>query len=64
MAYGKSAAAIKRMKQISCRKHRQTENSANQIKIMTDAMLASPMHPRQQVECFTDMSKHNYEQPG
>jgi hypothetical protein len=52
----------KRMKQISCGKQRKTKNSAPEIKVMTNAMLGAPPHPRKQIKCFADMGKDNYNQ--
>ena len=53
---------LKRMKQISYGKQRETKNSTPQIEVVTDAMLRTPMHPRKQMECFADMSKNDHRQ--
>jgi len=50
------------MKQISYGKQRETKNSTPEIKVMTNAMLQAPMHPRKQMKCFADMSNDDHHQ--
>src|SRR5229473_1746761 len=52
----------KHMKQISYGKQRETKHSTREIQVMTNAMLKPPLHPREQVECFGDMSKNDHHQ--
>jgi hypothetical protein len=48
------------MKQISYRKQCETKNSTPEIEVMTNAVGATPIHPREQVKCFGEMSEHDY----
>jgi hypothetical protein len=50
------------LKQISCGKQGETNNSTPEIEIMTNAVLKPPMHPRKQVKGFEDMSQDNHHQ--
>ena len=50
----------KRMKQISYWKQRETKNSTPEIEVMTNAVWATPIHRREQVKCFGEMSEHDY----
>jgi len=45
--------------EISYGKQGETNNSTPEIEIMTNALLEPPMHPRKQIKCFADMSKHD-----
>ena len=45
------------MKQISQRKQCEAKNGTPKIEVMTNAMLIAPMHPRKQMEGFTDMGE-------
>jgi hypothetical protein len=55
-------ALRKRMKQISYGKRCKTKNSTPDIEVMTNAMLGTPAHPRNQMKRFADMSKDNHHQ--
>jgi hypothetical protein len=48
------------MKQISYGKQRETKNSAPEIEVMTNAVWATPIHPREQAKCFREMNEHDY----
>jgi hypothetical protein len=50
------------MKQISQRKQREAKNGTPEIEVMTNAMLIAPMHPRKQMEGFTDMGEDDQRQ--
>jgi len=48
------------MQQISRGKQRETENSAPEVEVVTNAILKPPIHPRKQAESFGDMSKNDH----
>src|SRR5437870_11511011 len=50
----------KRMKQISCGKQCESKNSTPEIDVMANAMLESPIHPREQMKSFGDMSENDH----
>jgi hypothetical protein len=47
------------MKQVSYRKQGEAKNGTPEIEVMTNAMLKPPMHPREHVKRFKDMSKND-----
>lgn len=47
------------MKQIADWRQRKSKHDTPQIDVVADAVLKSPMHAREQVKCFRDMSKNN-----
>jgi hypothetical protein len=48
------------VKQISYGEQRETKNSTPKIEVMINAVWATPIHPREQVKCFGEMSEHDY----
>jgi hypothetical protein len=48
------------MEQISYGKQYESENSTPEIEVVTNAVWATPLHRRKQVECFGEMSEHDY----
>jgi hypothetical protein len=53
------SALGKRVKEIADGEQPQTQNSACEINVVTNAVFGSPAHRRKKVECFADMSKHD-----
>ena len=53
------ATPRQRMQQISCWKQRDTKNGTDEIEIVANAMLMSPVHHRKQVKCFKDVSEND-----
>jgi hypothetical protein len=47
------------VEQISDGKQRETEDSTPKIEVMTSAMLKPPVHPREQVKRFADVSEND-----
>jgi hypothetical protein len=45
---------------ISCGKQYETKNSTPEIKVVSDAIRLTPLHPGKQVKCFKYMSKNDY----
>ena len=54
------APLSKRIKQVPYGKQREAKHSTPEIKVMANAILEPPMHPRKQVERFADVSKDNH----
>jgi hypothetical protein len=50
------------VKPISYGKQRETKNGARNVEVVTNAMLVAPMHPRQKVERFANMSQDDHDQ--
>jgi hypothetical protein len=48
------------MQQISYGKHRETENSAPEVEVVTNAILKPPIHPRKKAKSFGDKSKNDH----
>jgi hypothetical protein len=57
-----SVSLCKRMEHVSDGKQRNSKNGAHQIKVMASAVIEPPMHPGEDVDCFTDMRENDYEQ--
>src|SRR5216684_2410219 len=57
-----SASLCNRVKQITHEEQRETKNSTGEIEIVTNAMLAPPVHPRKQLKCFGHMSEYDHHQ--
>ena len=55
-------AASERMNQVPYGKKRDAKYSTQQIDVMTNAILKSPAHPRQQMKCLANMSKNDHHQ--
>jgi hypothetical protein len=43
-------------------KQKDTQNSAPEIEVMTNAVLEPPVHPRKKLKCFANVSKDNHNQ--
>lgn len=54
--YGLGTPLFEHMEQISYGEQRETKNGARQVEVMADATLETPMHPREQMKSFGDMS--------
>jgi hypothetical protein len=48
------------LKELPQGKQREAEDSAPEVQVMTDALLFSPMHPREQMKCLTDMCQDDH----
>src|SRR6516225_1101664 len=51
-----------RLKQVSKRKQYQPQDGTEQIQIVAGTVVASPIHPREQVESLRNVHKHHHEQ--
>ena len=49
-----------RLEQVPRWEQRETQDRTRKIKVVTDAVLLSPMHPRKDVKCLADMSKNDH----
>ena len=50
------------MERIAQREKRDTEDCADQIKVMADAVLLPPMHKREQLKCFRHVRKNHHDE--
>jgi hypothetical protein len=50
------------MKQISYGKQRETKDSTAEIKVVVNAILKPPKHPRKQLKCLEHMTKYDNDQ--
>jgi hypothetical protein len=50
------------MEKISDGKQCEAKDGTPEIEIMTEAVLQPPIHPRKQVNCFTDVNEHDCRQ--
>ena len=50
------------MKQVTYGKQREAKNSTPEVKVVADAMLRAPLHPKKQMKRFAEMGENDHHQ--